>query len=339
MNKKLWENLISLYGLQVLNNLVPIVTLPFLARTLGSAHWGALAFAEAVANYASLIVEYGFGLSATRELGRLRDDPTARATQLASVLGAQLLLAGVALATGVSIVTQVRTLAQYRSLLPWAFLLAVTRSMVPIWYFQGLEQVRVIAAITISTNMVAALGILFLVRSPDQSWLPLALRTAASSASLVAGLMLAYRVTPFLAPRLATSASALRQGFPLFIFRSATSMYTTANVLLLGLMAPPSVVALFAGAEKISRAAIAAVWPDGASADRQPGRGVFSRRPAAVFRCGVPVPFVQSFIGRETSAFSREKIFLAVSSNRSRHLLNRELTVLGFSASAALNSS
>ena len=66
MNKKLWENLISLYGLQVLNNLVPIVTLPFLARTLGSAHWGALAFAEAVANYASLIVEYGFGLSATR---------------------------------------------------------------------------------------------------------------------------------------------------------------------------------------------------------------------------------------------------------------------------------
>jgi PST family polysaccharide transporter len=133
--------------------------------------------------------------------------------------------------------------------------------MVPIWYFQGLEQVRVIAAITISTNMVAALGILFLVRSPDQSWLPLALRTAASSASLVAGLMLAYRVTPFLAPRLATSASALRQGFPLFIFRSATSMYTTANVLLLGLMAPPSVVALFAGAEKISRAAIAAVWP------------------------------------------------------------------------------
>ena len=48
---------------------------------------------------------------------------------------------------------------------------------------------------------------------------------------------------------------------------------------------------------------------------------------------------IRTPVFEETSVFSREKHFRAISSNRSRHLLRRELTVFGFSFNVALNSS
>ena len=85
MNRKLWENLASLYGVHAFNYLIPLFTLPYLARVLGPEQWGALAFADAYARFVSLAIEYGFGLSATREIARIRDDPRERSRHLIGV--------------------------------------------------------------------------------------------------------------------------------------------------------------------------------------------------------------------------------------------------------------
>jgi PST family polysaccharide transporter len=45
------------------------------------------------------------------------------------------------------------------------------------------------------------------------------------------------------------------------LFKSAVSLYTTANVLLLGVLAAPAVVAWFAGAERIAKAAVGGITP------------------------------------------------------------------------------
>ncbi len=114
MNRKLWENLASLYSVQALNYLVPLFTLPYLTRVLGTAPWGILAFADAYANYLSLVVEYGFGLSATREIAQLRHDREARSRQFAGVMGAQIILAGMAAALTLILSLTVPTLVVYR---------------------------------------------------------------------------------------------------------------------------------------------------------------------------------------------------------------------------------
>ena len=72
MNRTLWESLASLYGVHAFNYLVPLFTLPYLARVLGAAEWGAFAFADAYGRVVGLVIEYGFGLSAAREVSRIR---------------------------------------------------------------------------------------------------------------------------------------------------------------------------------------------------------------------------------------------------------------------------
>lgn len=261
MNRTLWENLASLYGVQVLNYVVPLFTLPYLTRVLGAGPWGILAFADAFANYISLVVDYGFALSATREVARLRDDKNARSRQFAGVLGAQIILAAMASLATLLVSRIVPALAAYRPLLPYALLLAVSRSLVPLWYFQGLERMRPVALLNIGANVIAAAAIFVLVRAPEDNWKALALRAAASILSMAAALAIAYRDIPAVMPAWSHSWLALRQGSSLFLFKSAASLYTTANVLLLGLIATPAIVAWFAGAEKIAKAAVGGITP------------------------------------------------------------------------------
>jgi PST family polysaccharide transporter len=261
MNRKLWENMASLYGVQALNYAVPLITLPYLTRVLGAGAWGILAFADAYANYLSVVVEYGFGLSATREIAQIRDDRVARSRQFAGVLGAQIILGTIASVFTWLLFAVVPSLGAYRPLLPYALLLAVSRSLVPLWYFQGLERMRMVALLNIAANALAAGAILIIVRIPADNWMPLALRAGASVLSMGAALGLVYRETPAAMPTWNRSWVSLRQGGSLFLFKSAVSLYTTANVLLLGVIATPAAVAWFAGAERITQAAVGCITP------------------------------------------------------------------------------
>ncbi|MFX9912081.1 oligosaccharide flippase family protein, partial [Acinetobacter baumannii] len=67
------QNVLALYGVQIANYLFPLITVPYLARVLGPKGWGMVAFAQAFGQYLMLVVEYGFSLSATREVARSRD--------------------------------------------------------------------------------------------------------------------------------------------------------------------------------------------------------------------------------------------------------------------------
>ena len=261
MNRRLWENVGSLYGIHFLNYLAPLLTVPYLTRVLGPVHWGALALAEAYANVASLVIEYGFGLSATREIAQIRVDPLARSRVLAGVLGAQVLLACGTLAVSLGAVSILPSLSPYRPLVPLAFSLAFARSMNPIWYFRGLEKLRLVASLTAAANLVAAFAVFFLVRTAADAWISLAFRSAAMMLCSGVALLVAYREVPFAFPSLQASGKALRQGRSMFFFRSAVGLYTAGNVLLIGFLATPAVVASFAGAEKISRVAASSIVP------------------------------------------------------------------------------
>src|ERR1700757_4119306 len=92
-------NLVILYSAHFCNYVLPLVTIPYVVRVLGPRNWGLVAFAQAFANYVSLLIEYGFGLSAVREVARHRDHPDELAGIVSGVLGARgmLMLASLAL--------------------------------------------------------------------------------------------------------------------------------------------------------------------------------------------------------------------------------------------------
>jgi PST family polysaccharide transporter len=99
------------------------------------------------------------------------------------------------------------------------------------------------------------------VHGPADDWKVLALTAVAPALTTTVGLVLAYRTIPIELPSVKLVRTALSMGAPMFVFRSAESLYGVGNVFLLGLFTTPEIVGYFAAAEKIAKAAFGLLNP------------------------------------------------------------------------------
>lgn len=255
------QNVAALYGVQAGRKLIPLLTIPYLARVLGPGGWGTVAFVQAMAEFLVIIIEFGFNISATREVARHRDHPETCGRVMAGVLGAQALLAAGGVTVAVMASRFLPVVADHPKLFLAGLVYAVAQGFAPLWYFQGLERMRVMAALELTGKVASLAGLFVFVHSPADEWKALALAAVAPALTTVAGLVMAYRTIPMKMPTWALVKPAFVMGTPMFFFRSAESLYGVGNAFLLGLFTTPEIVGYFSAAEKISKAAFGLLNP------------------------------------------------------------------------------
>jgi len=261
VDRKLARNVASLYGVQFANYLLPLATIPYLTRVLGPGTWGLVAFAQAFGAYASVGIEYGFSLSATREVAKNRDSRSELANLLAGVMGAKLLLAAGAVALALLIEPWVPLFREHPIFLWAAVFWAVAQSFSMLWYYQGLERMRLIAVLDVIGKALATAGIFILVRHPFDGWKVLGLQGAGSLLSVATATAIVYREIPIRLPRWSLVRHTLRMGWSMFLYQSSMNLYGAGNSFILGLFASPEAVGFYAAAEKIARALMGLLVP------------------------------------------------------------------------------
>ncbi len=252
---------LALYGVQVCRKALPLIIVPFLARILRPAGWGLVAFMQALGDFLVLAIEFGFSFSGTREIARFRDDPPKCGEIMTGVLSAQILLAVGSVLCAIGVAFLIPILHAHPRLVAAGLCYAVAQGFMPLWFFQGLERMKLCAALEVAGKVIGCTCIFLFVRSPADDWKVLGFQALAPGIMSVLGLALAFRTIPWVRPRLDLLQSAFRQSWPMFLLRSGESLYSVCNSFVLGLFVAPVYVGYFAGADKITRAAFGLLIP------------------------------------------------------------------------------
>jgi polysaccharide transporter, PST family len=256
MKNTLVLNLVGLYGIQLANAAV-LVAMLYFARIMGEG-FGLLAFSYSFALIISLVVEYGFSFSATRELAK-QADPTEVSNLVSGVLSAKacLVLATVPLAIAAFFATEVFRQQPLFFVSAWVF--GVTLGMNCSWYFQGVEKMLLGGSLDFLGRIlgvgVALVGIHYY---PMGILVYLALPMALMYVYMH---YLMVRQTAVTLKPLAEVLQILRMGWSMFLYRSLVSLYTSANVFILGFLATQSMVAHFAAADRVAKVFLTLLGP------------------------------------------------------------------------------
>ena len=251
------ENILWLSVLQAINYILPLATVPYLIRVLGSTNYGVLAFATVFTQYLVVFTDYGFNLSATREIAIQKDNREGIERLVSAVLLIKFLLVIMAAIALVAVTSLVPMFHALRIVLYVTFLVVLGSAAFPVWLFQGLQDMRSITVLTSVGKVICAAAIFITVTKPGDLqaaalWSSAGYPIAATIGWIVIGRRYHVRLT---VPALSDLRRVLKDGFHVFVSSVMTNVLANGSVLVLGLCQPMEVVGIYAAIEKIAKAA------------------------------------------------------------------------------------
>ncbi|HOK35565.1 MAG TPA: flippase [Candidatus Pacearchaeota archaeon] len=261
--KRLTGNFLSLSILQALNYILPLITLPYLVRVLGPEKYGLISFAQAFIGYFIMITDYGFGLSATREVSIYRDDKEKVSEIFSSVMTVKILLGILSFVVLGLVLLSVPKFGQDWLIYIFTFGMVIGNILFPVWFFQGVEKMKWITILNIVARGIFTVCIFIFVHK-ESDYLNVAIIN--SLGSLVAGIISLIVIfknfkVKFVFPKIESIKHQLKEGWHIFISNIATSLYTTSNTFILGLFTNNTIVGYYSGAEKIIKAVEGLISP------------------------------------------------------------------------------
>ena len=256
LNSSIGQNVLSLYGLQFANYILPLVTVPYLVRVLGPEKFGAVAFGQSLIAYFVLVVNYGFDWSATRKISVQRDDLNAVSRTATSVWAAKALLCGAGFLVLVGLMWVAPKFSEISILLLVLYGIVVGNVLFPTWLFQGLERMVAISAINFVARLLVTVGVFALIHRPADFIIYAGLLSFKWVGAGVIGVWLAYRTLKisFVPPSWTEVRQALIEGWTIFLSKGAVGLYTAGNAFILGLLTNNTVVGYYSAAEKLVKA-------------------------------------------------------------------------------------
>jgi len=254
--KRIMSNMLSLFSLQGLTYILPLLTFPYLTRVLGPANYGLIAFATAFIGYFQLFTDYGFNLSATREISLNREDKTKVSKIFSSVMVTKTFLM---ILSFIIMTTVVLSFDKFRShwiLYFFTFGMVIGNLLMPSWFFQGMERMKYISMLNMGAMLIFTASIFIFIRqASDYIYVPLINSIGAITMGIIALRIIRKDFgVNFILPCLKDIKNQMQKGWHLFISTLGISLYTTSNTFILGFFVSSTIVGYYAVAETLMKA-------------------------------------------------------------------------------------
>ena len=246
------KNGIWLYLLQFFNTILPLLTLPYVTRIIGAEYYGVFSASFNIIAYLQVIVEYGFGMSATREVAVCKDDKKKVNNLFNAVIMARLFLLCISF-TILIIISFLNKDSVKMACTIILFSCLVGYCIQQNWLYQGMQEMKYISLINIVARTVSTLLIFTFVKSREDIYIYCFLYAVSPILSGILGLIIAckrYKLF-FIRPAFKDIISNLRKGWYVFTTQFSAKILNVVGITFLDIFTTNYEVGIFSAISKL----------------------------------------------------------------------------------------
>ena len=161
-NKLLIKNFSYLSAFQIFNILIPLATYPYLIRILGRETYGLIIFALSIVTYFSMIINFGFNISATKDVAENKNNNNKLNEIVSSVFIIKIFLWFVSFFLLLVLIAVIPSFRENWLLFFLVFGMTFNELLFPQWFFQGIEKMKYITIINIISKILQIKLLIFL---------------------------------------------------------------------------------------------------------------------------------------------------------------------------------
>ena len=251
--KTQFNNFISLVILQGVNYILPLITFPYLFKTLGVNNFGLLSFSTAILFYFQIFIDFGFNLSGTRQVAINKEDNLLINNIVSSIIYCKLFLSFLSFIILVICIIFIDKLNQSPQLYLYSFLAVFLQSFLLNWFYQGIEKMKNLTIINVLTKLLSTVLIfVFVKNSNDIEKVPL-FYSIGNFISVIVSFYIMYQNfrVRLVKVELSSMFFYLKESFPLFISNLSVTLYTFTTTIILGFFSSDTIVGYYTLAERI----------------------------------------------------------------------------------------
>ena len=160
-------NFMWLSALQVAGYVFPLITMPYLARVIGVEGFGKIAFASAIMVWIQTIADWGFNLTATRDVAQNRDNKEKVSEIFSNVLWARCLLMLLSFVVLILLIILVPKFRENSAIILVTFLMIPGHILFPDWFFQAIEKMKYTTILNVVMKLFFTITVFMFVRTPE----------------------------------------------------------------------------------------------------------------------------------------------------------------------------
>lgn len=234
--KTVFANFGYLSLLQVAGYVFPLISMPYLARVIGAEGFGKIAFASAIVVWIQTISDWGFNLTATRDVAQNRDNKELVSIIFSNVLWARsilTLLSGIILLLVVLLVPYLRENAD---IIFVTFLLVPGYILFPEWFFQAIEKMKYTTFFNLFLKLVFTVAVFVFIHKREDYLIQPLLTTIGYLLCGIGALYLIFKKWGYTLykPQWTEIFETIRNSTDVFVNNLMPNLYNSFSVMLLG---------------------------------------------------------------------------------------------------------
>jgi PST family polysaccharide transporter len=245
--KRLLENFISIYSIQIVGMVLPLITLPYVIKTLGFDNYGLIILASSLIAYFQSITDFSFRITATRDVAVFRDSPKKLNLIYSKVLTIKAIFLLVSFALLMIIILVYPPFYKERLVFFLTMPMLLGYTLFPEWYFQGIEKMRYITLLNFSLKIFFTICVFIFIKNKSDYWIYPLLQSAGSvGVGIVAQFILIKKhKLKFIWLPLRIIKRTIATNFPIFLTQFLPTLYNNTTTFLLGIMTTNSLLGIY----------------------------------------------------------------------------------------------